>query len=201
MIFTDSASVLSALEKGQSQHTWVQEIEIAAKGKAITLCWIPGHVGIIGNERADALAKADGDEEFLLSGIPSEDAIRCCKLEITYVWNNQWWNSTTFLRSLKATTAQWPDRHTATERRAISRLRIGHTRLTHQHLFNHDNNMCTTCGEPLTVPHILLDCRAYEVQRVECGLESTIGRILNNDEETEKKLLNFLKVTNLLKQL
>lgn len=202
VIFTDSASVLQALESGQSHHPWIQAIEEVTANKAVTYCWIPGHVGIAGNEKADALAKAeasmDENDDESLDEVPRDDVIRSCKTEIRKHWEHKWRNSTSFLRSIKSTTLQWPDRHSATERRAISRLRIGHTRLTHQHLFNRDRNTCETCGEPVTVPHLLLDCRAYDTQRRECNLSSTIGDILCPIESEEKKLVKFLNDTKLL---
>ena len=41
----------------------------------------------------------------------------------------------------------------------INRLQIGHTRLTHSYLLSGDDQpTCSTCGHPLTVRHILLDC-------------------------------------------
>ena len=41
----------------------------------------------------------------------------------------------------------------------INRLRIGHTRFTHSYLLSGDDQpTCSTCGHPLTVRHILLDC-------------------------------------------
>ena len=41
----------------------------------------------------------------------------------------------------------------------LTRLRIGHTRLTHKHfLLNEDSPECIPCNCPLTVKHILLEC-------------------------------------------
>jgi len=41
----------------------------------------------------------------------------------------------------------------------INRLRIGHTHLTHSYLLSGDDQRaCSTCGHPLTVRHILLNC-------------------------------------------
>ena len=41
----------------------------------------------------------------------------------------------------------------------LTRLRIGHTRLTHRHyLANEDVPECIPCDRPLTVKHILIEC-------------------------------------------
>ena len=41
----------------------------------------------------------------------------------------------------------------------INRHWIGYARLTHSYLLSGDDQpTCSTCGHPLTVPHILLDC-------------------------------------------
>jgi len=42
----------------------------------------------------------------------------------------------------------------------LNRLRIGPSRLTHSHLlFGDDPPTCQSCGIPLTVKHILVECR------------------------------------------
>ena len=41
----------------------------------------------------------------------------------------------------------------------LTRLRIGHSRLTHKHyLLNEDSPECIPCHRPLTVKHILIEC-------------------------------------------
>ena len=62
VIFTDSQSILQALENFNSTHPIVIEILewsylVEAHGSNISFCWSPGHIGIVGNEKADALAK------------------------------------------------------------------------------------------------------------------------------------------------
>lgn len=201
VIFTDSASVLQALENGESRHPWIQAIEFESRRKAVTLCWIPGHVNIKGNERADQLAKAARPEDLFQCDVPSEDVIRNCRIHVELQWEAEWRRSTSFLRSIKSSTTKWPDRGSATERRAISRLRIGHTRLTHQHIFTKEDNICRTCGVSITVQHILLDCRQFEDLRKKYQLKPTIYEILSPSEIEEKKLAQFLVETNLIKAL
>ena len=58
LIFTDSMSCLQALDHLKIDHPIIEEIiskltSLKASGFDIHLCWLPGHVGIRGNERAD----------------------------------------------------------------------------------------------------------------------------------------------------
>ena len=41
----------------------------------------------------------------------------------------------------------------------LTRLRIGHLRLTHKHyLVNEDPPECIPCNTPLTIKHVLIEC-------------------------------------------
>ncbi|GFS74795.1 pggt1b [Trichonephila clavipes] len=63
-IYTDSMSVLEALENYHDRcHPVVCTIlditsRLYSKGFDIVFCWLPSHVGIIGNEQADSAAKS-----------------------------------------------------------------------------------------------------------------------------------------------
>ena len=62
LILTDSLSSLQALEQTNPSDTRILGLKlniqlITQKGKNLTFCWIPSHIGIKGNERADSLAK------------------------------------------------------------------------------------------------------------------------------------------------
>jgi ribonuclease HI len=60
-IFSDSRVALAALEKTTTKSSLVWEcmqmLEKLSKFNKVTLMWIPGHQGILGNEEADRLAK------------------------------------------------------------------------------------------------------------------------------------------------
>jgi len=63
VIFSDSLSCLQAIHGSDWSNPLVREILekchfLAFYGKDIHFCWVLSHVGIIGNERADAAAKA-----------------------------------------------------------------------------------------------------------------------------------------------
>ena len=62
VIFSDSRSALQILESFNPNHPLVVEIlewilVIKHSGKSVSFCWVPAHVGIQGNEKADNLAK------------------------------------------------------------------------------------------------------------------------------------------------
>ena len=63
IIFSDSMSSLEAISGFKLEIDIVRNItkdytHLANTGKAIILCWIPSHVNIRGNERADTAAKS-----------------------------------------------------------------------------------------------------------------------------------------------
>ena len=63
VIFYDCMSSLQSIYGFNHDLALVQKflkdyIILAKNGKNIILCWIPSHVGILGNEKADAAAKS-----------------------------------------------------------------------------------------------------------------------------------------------
>jgi ribonuclease HI len=60
-IFTDSLSVLYALKSGEWRGRVGKVVDsivaLEAKGKLLTIAWIPGHCNVLGNEVADQLAE------------------------------------------------------------------------------------------------------------------------------------------------
>jgi len=63
VIFSDSMSSLQSINSFNLDSDFVQKFlkdytVLAKNSKKIILCWIPSHVGILGNEKADAAAKS-----------------------------------------------------------------------------------------------------------------------------------------------
>jgi len=61
-----------------------------------------------------------------------------------------------------------------------------------------DPSMCPTCNDPMTVKHILTDCRKYELQRQKCNLTHNLAENLNFDIIN---VLKFLRDTELHKKI
>ena len=58
IIFSDSLSSLIAIQEGNQNHPYIQEIlEKYQYGKIVVLAWVPSHMGIRGNQMANTLVK------------------------------------------------------------------------------------------------------------------------------------------------
>ena len=79
-IFTDSRSVLSALGSFTSlaNPLVLSAVEwlflLRQRGYNIGFCWVPGHVGVRGNEQADQLARGAVTSDPRQSPVPCRDA-------------------------------------------------------------------------------------------------------------------------------
>ena len=95
LIFTDSMSCLQALDHLEIDHPIIEEIiskltSLKASGFDIHLCWLPGHVGIHGNERADRAAKTARRTDMQPCLIPSSDFKPIIRKHITAMWQSTW---------------------------------------------------------------------------------------------------------------
>ena len=82
----------------------------------------------------------------------------------------------------------------------LNRLRIGHYRLTHSYLLCVDAPpTCQSCGIPLTVKHILVECTNLRYIREKyITLSSVTDLFKSNDNHT---IINFIKETDFYHQL
>ncbi|GFT33193.1 probable RNA-directed DNA polymerase from transposon X-element [Trichonephila clavipes] len=93
-IYTDSMSVLEALENYHDRcHPVVCTIldltsRLYSKGFDIVFCWLPSHVGIIGNEQADSAAKSA--TTHLPLAVPLSDMKRVIMHHIFKIWQESW---------------------------------------------------------------------------------------------------------------
>ena len=131
-------------------------------GSQIEFCWIPGHVGIKGNEKADTIAKRHILHNIYEVKTPYSDFKPRISKYVNSLFQAKWDDcvgnklheiNETFLPSSKI----YSD--IRKEDIIITRLRIGHSRLTHKHyLANEDPPECIPCNTPLTIKHVLLEC-------------------------------------------
>ena len=202
VIFSDSASVLMAIEGGHSKHPWIQAIEKAAPHN-LTMCWVPGHCGIPGNNEADHLAGLGRTGRYLTEETPGQDIRHLIKKRTATKFAECWrLDRSTFLRKIKGETSQWIDRSNRREQIVLSRLRTGHTRFSHFLTSGkYGKPSCETCGEHNSVEHVLINCPMYQNLREYYGLPPSILEVLGNDDASEITLIMFLKEAQLYNKI
>ena len=83
----------------------------------------------------------------------------------------------------------------------LTRLRIGHSKLTHEYLLKGENPpKCQKCNVPLSVQHIMLDCQRVRESRKK--YLKNCSNLKNLFEATAKRdIITFLKETRLFDRL
>ena len=171
IIFSDSLSSLQALQGNDIENPFlmrlIDEYEVlnVEYRKTVILCWIPSHIGIPGNEAADRAAKAALELPVTEMPIHYADFKTRIKDHIDLLWQQRWDQQIhNKLHGLKPDLKGARPSVCANRREEIvlSRLRIGHTYLTHIHLLKRENQPeCVGCQCPLTVKHILIECADF----------------------------------------
>ena len=177
VIFSDSLSSLVALKDIFSPHPIVQDIlkrltSLHNDNKTVHLCWIPSHVGISGNERADKAARRASESGCIRRfPLPAADCYSNIRSYIFEKWQRRWDNqSRNKLKEIKPRLGAWPSSLRGSRRHEIMlcRIRIGHTYDTHHYLLSGDRRpLCPRCGEPLSVRHVLVECRELGAERTQ----------------------------------
>jgi len=211
IILSDSLSSLMSIQNQWKPTDLARKIHNAHStatfaGKQISFMWIPGHCNIRGNELADKAAKQAHLANNPLTSLvfTYQDVKRIIAKEAHNQWENKWAAETTKLQEIKRTTYPWPFPANISRKQetAITRLRIGHTHITHQHLMKGEEPpICTQCGSLLTVKHILTECRRYENERRELNLPDQLAESLSPEQSNLTTTLVFLHNTGLLNKI
>jgi len=149
------------------QHKFVLKIlelhqKIINSGMEVVFCWIPSHVGIPGNEKADAAAKAVLNKEISKLNFPHTDYKQYIGKYIIELWQAQWdMQVNNKLHSIHPNLGEWSKAHRAVRKEEVvlCQLRIGHSHLTHSFLLKGEEAPeCMGCLCPFTVKHVLFEC-------------------------------------------
>ena len=203
IIFSDSMSVLQALNHTSSKNPQIQKLLIKhhtiSELKTIIYCWVPSHIGIYGNEKVDKNAKESLNLEETVFKIPYVNF----KPFINEYISNKWqtiWNGANFdkLREVEPIVKRPKVIHKLSRREEIvlARLRIGHTRITHSHLLKReDQPKYIVCDTPFTVKHFLLECTDFAAKRVSCFQANNLRELFK--DVPVGNILSFLRQVNL----
>ena len=212
-IYTDSRSAIDALDQYEHKCSLVQKTKIMIhklkeKGKEVQLCWIPSHIGIRGNEIADSMAKKAITKPRCNEPIPLLDHMNKIKQIISQKWQKRWDEVTNNkLKEIKETTKEWStsiqkDRQTES---ILTRLRIGHTKLTHGYLMNIPRDpapSCNECNVTLTIKHIFSNCKKFSNEKTQCFENRSFNEIFQEGNTFAiHKIIEFLKKTKMIDEI
>ena len=213
VIYCDSKSVIDSMKKYNSFHPLVQKAQewlfrISCRHKTVHLCWIPAHVGIKGNEVADRAARdASRSDVIDIKKVPASDMKEPIKKYICNKWQERW-SSTSLPNNKKYKRIRnsinfWPSSFQRDRKAEIilTRLRIGHTRLTHKYLLESNSApVCDHCNVPLSVEHILVHCYKYADLHKKFLLNKSLEEILGEEVDIPN-LLGFLTESQLINEI
>ena len=217
VIFSDSRSVVDSLHP-RNNHPTSRYINhklhsLQNRNINVEICWVPSHIGIDGNERADQKAKEASRRNPELIPIHHKDYFPIIRSKIDS-WRNQQWrnNNQIMIRQIKQDLTPWPLCIGLKRREEVilNRLRSGYTNLTHGYLME-DNGLqprvrpiCPFCdNEAISINHIFTQCPELENARrtafaplTTWNLENILGIYANTP-----KIFIFLRNTNLYSQI
>ena len=123
-------------------------------------------------------------------------------------WQQHWTNLTDNfkLKSIRPSVHPWNsfqgDRRSSV---VLTRLRIGHTFLTHRYLLTSGADrqapMCSTCDVVLSVQHLLVDCPSFTNERRILNLEGRSLKELLDDAAPIDGVFRFLKAIQIFYEI
>ena len=185
-LFTDSKAVLTKMKAGAPDQelqaldlSWMVLKKLNDRGVEVNMQWVPSHVGVIGNEKADEVANRAsllGQED---SPIDYKTVKARTARKITEEWrenieHTSWKRGRTFERSMSRK-----------ERTTLATLRTGHSymlRAYRKRVGQEEDGTCEDCGvDEETRDHLLFDCAAHMEERARIWGK----RIMNGKRERE----------------
>ena len=177
----------------------------------IILIWIPGHNQIPGNEKADAATKYTNKAPLIsvlnhnFGDIKAFLKRHLINLNIIDSWaNTSPWYKTVNPKKLNIKSYLCMSRTHDFSRLDIVkflRIRLGHCRLTHEHILNHaPPPRCSLCraNAVLTIEHILMSCSS--LQNLRSNIFKDENPMLTMQDPTPEyiaKVIQFLKTCNI----
>ena len=215
IILTDSLSAVESLKTPHnSKHSLVQKISSYIHdlpSNKIIIHWIPSHVEIPGNEKADRLAKNSLKLNLYTNErSDKKELIKTVKqIHLGNVFKScnpcQHDTSISFTPSIKTPSFLLLSRR---HQVILTRLHLRVTKLTHSHILDRtDPKSCNNCHIQLSLQYIFINCPWYHIPRQKIlsscltnSLDYSLDNILDGKFPPED-LIQFLRDTDLINSI
>ena len=165
VIFSDSLSSLQAIENSSKKCHYMFKLQklLALAEKEIILEYVPAHVGIVGNSKADEAAKAaTNNNEHLDVILHSYDIKPLIKNYVYQLWQSEWNRTPCRMQRLKPILGDWKSAYRENRREEVilARLRTESCLFSVKHHLCEGNPrvFCAFCNVRQTVFHLTLQC-------------------------------------------
>lgn len=208
IICTDSLSTITAVSNISNRTPIIEDIrsKLIVNESRIKLMWVPGHVGIKGNEEADNAAKSATHEPLITYYFHNKEDINKVIQRYWQIKKRESWTRYTHHYSSinpQAEKALYPVRCSNKAIRCFIRLRLGHTNLTHSYLITKTQRpLChfCNCNEVLSIQHLLSNCHIVKLRVKKILKNCSIGDLLSSISEKNVnslyKILTTLNIQN-----
>lgn len=203
VIFSESIEALKAISKNSMKNLLISRIThkvndlLSKSQKVVHFVWCPEHAeGIkLAGQAAKKATRLDSTAEM---PILHTDLQKAWKNSISAQWEAHWKKTPSKLSRYRSSSSVSSPANKFDRKNQVilTRLRIGHTNLTHVHLMKKEAQPRCNCGNLLSVDHILFECSNYDNLRNSLNWPSANKDILC-DIKNCKKVLTFLKNANL----
>ena len=204
-IFSDSRSAFLALRSDSFSPILAETKEIIGRAEEdniiIDLYWVPGHVNVRGNEKADAGAKdaALRAPTALHKAILHTDMRRPLREAISTggIGSGTPWREGRKLKEIKIDVKDWTSSYNKSRRikTVLARFRLGHTNITLIYLMQGQT-------EPPNFLHLLLEYKKYVAIRNKYFRNPTLSDMLAESSDFSiNKLVLYLKEINLFHKI
>ena len=141
MIFSYSFSAITKLGTVNFEESYVRLLQhelwsFKMKGQKVELCWVPTHIGIDGNEKANKSAKRSIARHSTMIPLPYIDYVYGVKNSVERKWKTAWTEANAKMRCIKPEAGSWEyeKRMKRLLQVKLNMLRVGHTLLIHCYL-------------------------------------------------------------------
>lgn len=212
IICTDSKSATQAINRYvKVNNTHINYIHslYSESNQDIKILWIPGHVGIEGNEVADTLAKQTLKQTPNSNYVyyTREDQISLLKNQFKEYLTQQWRKNTeNSLLNIKHNFEFWSTSNCKSRylEVSLSRLRTAHTYGRYLEIINKESNICRYCNVHNSIDHLLIVCKKYEEQRRDIikyflaeNRTLNLENLLGNNQNIVNLVLQYIQRCNM----